>query len=1258
MNEQFNNPNYHNPPQPQEDQVQVVKRSIRASLLPRLNNNKRLENLHILENIKAQHDAPYLGYDLASSVDEPDPVRYFGLQLMEHSVKYRWAELKDGEIAQLGKWVKVLAGTIRVQDPLFLRNKIAALWVEMSKRCWGQEWMNMDKELLDIWTWRDNNEQASAWLVCYILEMLSEDICVHEDPTAGLRLDILGKSLNEIMVTDKVFQDHLTTRGTSAEVRASDDNGGVNGGWLSRLTWWVGYMAQRLSSTASPPQIQARDTQSILKALQALRPTASWINFRSVLEADTIKALAAAFSLKDVKICLAVVEVMLAFLSRTTIEDTLQGSTQDIVVITFQSNLVEMIDAMYDITYSAPGGDDDKYTLQSKMSEALSMLAECIAAHPRLIYSEIPVGPFFNLMAKVLQSKSLTVSIPVLHSWTKVLACQNPKLVEIVAGYLGSLLQTSSERLLRYEVLPEDSDDETLQHLYEDFDQAPERHAFIGNYRRFCMSVIETLSLSRPVQALEFTLGQMKSMLAQGPYGTDRGFDPVSYSPVQLSVLQLDAQASVVAAALKGYSRWLRDSGALSADEQVEVVSAEKAQAAAVQYLQQWTMEICNMQIDDPEVAQHTLATLVAIIRTVHNPENEFVLHVVQYILTKRLHNDPSHAKYMEAVKGFEHLRVLELQKLALIFSTPLLDVYGELELKVATLVQELSEDAKIIWSYRAFLFIIIHRAAGIAKDVRLQRLQDILRPVYEAWQDPNLSSALSDFESFRQALDLGDLPQFYSEHGFDQVQDWHNQILNDAGKAKQKSINDRIASLPLRATKSLLAASTERTKEGSKELEIACALWAEVIPAMLPNLLGMIKQATAFNNMWSWKSLPDNLQVVLKRTLQDRFWQSGITSESKEAFLARVAGSKDSYEGFASTVRGATRNVREHAYHMLYMMATFEEQFFGVPNFGAALADALFEDAHALSTNHLQNLINLTTGLVRRCPPHHVHHFLPPVLKALFTKLDAKITAEWDTIREAGEREAEGDELTDEMRTESTLRQLTFSMTSFVPFLLAFGKQPGSGAHANGPPPSPIRAMVLSDPAILEPMMMFCTHALQMRDTRCCTTVTKVFRDLIPTFKDDAPPAPQVREFICTEVLKACITSIHDPYFHDIQRDLATVIANMLVIYFDKTETPARILMSLPNMSVSAVTDALNKLRKTASERQQRAIVLSLLEAVRGLSIYESGSVAKTPVRSSKAARSGMMAQFMQMDQDPTAATINKGDESTLEGIADLFGS
>lgn len=57
-------------------------------------------------------------------------------------------------------------------------------------------------------------------------------------------------------------------------------------------------------------------------------------------------------------------------------------------------------------------------------------------------------------------------------------------------------------------------------------------------------------------------------------------------------------------------------------------------------------------------------------------------------------------------------------------------------------------------------------------------------------------------------------------------------------------------------------------------------------------------------------------------------------------------------------------------------------------------------------------------------------------MLSALFNKLDQKITMEWDNIERQKQGLAESD-LTDEMKSESILRQLTYSAVLMVASLL-----------------------------------------------------------------------------------------------------------------------------------------------------------------------------------------------------------------------------
>jgi exportin-5 len=140
------------------------------------------------------------------------------------------------------------------------------------------------------------------------------------------------------------------------------------------------------------------------------------------------------------------------------------------------------------------------------------------------------------------------------------------------------------------------------------------------------------------------------------------------------------------------------------------------------------------------------------------------------------------------------------------------------------------------------------------------------------------------------------------------------------------------------------------------------------------------------------------------------------------------------------------------------------------------------------------------------------------------------------------------------------------------------------------------------------------------------------------------------VREFISTEVLKACITSLNEPYFADLQKDLASLIALILLLYSARTDTPRNVLLSLPDMTTARVDKTLGKICKQPppSERTQRSLVLDLLEGVRGVSIYEAGKI--RPAQIKKTAQS----KYMEVQ---TAPKITNGDDAGLEGVAGLFG-
>jgi exportin-5 len=444
-------------------------------------------------------------------------------------------------------------------------------------------------------------------------------------------------------------------------------------------------------------------------------------------------------------------------------------------------------------------------------------------------------------------------------------------------------------------------------------------------------------------------------------------------------------------------------------------------------------------------------------------------------------------------------------------------------------------------------------------------------------------------------------------------------------------------------------------------------------------------------------------MQSIVGRVLTDRFWQAGISEGSKDDFYARVSNKKGTLEGLASSIRGTVRFVRETCYAIIYCMSRLDVQFYGFSELPGPLAHALFADSYSLSAHQVINLLNLVRYLVDHCPVELRAHFLPPILAVCFQQMDAKITSEWDKLERQQGVQAEGDALTEEMKAESILRQLTYTAVVMVADFLdpARAVEVDKGAESRHHPPTTsrhpsLRKFCLMQSQIVEPLLLFCMHAISMRDGRCCGVVLRVFRSIVPEFcvpesgdngtseghhphTESKPTNPfpippetssAIREFISSDVLKSCISSLHDPYFVESQKDIGALIATILVNYSSATLTPRDVLMSLPNIKEQDVLQTIEYIsRPGMAHRQQRSLVLDLLKDLKGVSISEMGKLSKgmpskSESRFKRPQRSKMAQQFMTapgpsgMAGDVAAAAGTEDSRKTpdLDGVASMF--
>lgn len=190
----------------------------------------------------------------------------------------------------------------------------------------------------------------------------------------------------------------------------------------------------------------------------------------------------------------------------------------DLVVPLYGHKYINLFRQLFEWSVVDPEDiDDDKYQFSKKLSELISFLGAYMDRRFNVLPNDsdrVDFQGFLHLLLLITQSQSLVVSIPVLVTWTRLLNNKSlgPNIADIPA-FIGPLLECCSSRLVRYENLPDDTQDATYQLLFEDTDTVPERHAFLGNYRRYSSQVIESIVHLKVTDAMQHILGRTENVL-------------------------------------------------------------------------------------------------------------------------------------------------------------------------------------------------------------------------------------------------------------------------------------------------------------------------------------------------------------------------------------------------------------------------------------------------------------------------------------------------------------------------------------------------------------------------------------------------------------------------------------------------------------------------------------------------------------------------------------------------------------------------
>lgn len=251
-------------------------------------NDSRREASLFLEEVKAHEEAPYHGFTLASDKTQQPVVRHYALSLLEHAIKHKWSEYSAEQAVALRGWVLQLSREVSTEDPLYLRNKTAQLWVEVAKRSWAADWIDMDELLVRLW--EIPNSVVHKEFVLFVLETLSDEVFNGEDTIAIMREGALSKACVEIFTPAIVLAETFPNRQAGTPVRYGEE------GWLVRIGELLSQCLE--NDILRNPQYQSCS----VKALAVYKSVMPWAIPKAIASASCVQHMCKSLAASSVSV--------------------------------------------------------------------------------------------------------------------------------------------------------------------------------------------------------------------------------------------------------------------------------------------------------------------------------------------------------------------------------------------------------------------------------------------------------------------------------------------------------------------------------------------------------------------------------------------------------------------------------------------------------------------------------------------------------------------------------------------------------------------------------------------------------------------------------------------------------------------------------------------------------------------------------------------------------------------------------------------
>lgn len=1155
--------------------VSQIIAALEAIYNPKGTNTQRQEAQAFLETVKRNEELPYWGYQLALPDNGLDyVVRHYGLLLLQHAIRSRYQTLEADKASALRMWVVELANKTTPADPHYIKEKVAFLWVAIAKIAWGQgllkgadddaAWVGMDGELWKMW----QALEATRDLLLIILRTLFEDIYILEDPTAALRLTVLNQLAMTIVTPDSVLDTIYEPAPHYARCKALKE------GWFAT---WASFLVECLSNN----DISLSQCQTFVpKILFTFKTCLHWVQPAVLREQKVMQTLFNILTVDDTRIKTAAIDCLHILFTRSYPDDDFDY----FVGLVFTTDGIAQLTAFYQSLELNPDDIDEQvYALVKKSVEMIVLLLEFlnISLKQRVAWEKLDVDGYLRLVLATTGHPSLIVLGLLLQMWVTILRYDDLLLRAPIVAIIPDLLELAANRTINYQ---HDTDSPLRAFLDIDFDSLPDATLFLSNYKKFCEDIVRILVCKKPEEGLAWLEGRLELF-----FSLELGAECINQYRLDEKLRALNhgtAQFNVIENCNRGILRWR----IWYAGEDFEAVNGRLNQ-----HVELLGERLLAMELALPLLIRKQVQTLVQFAPLLKD-QGPLMFKVLERILRTATFDYPSGItdEEKELIRDLRTLCGTELNRLAYIMPELLKNIFGDLEAVIATILSLNKVTDHEVVAFKSFLLVIALRLLINNKDELFGKIVD---PELAAWLAPDTEKGLMDLHWFMQRMGIVEIALYFAGRGIDGSTNLLEVQMDDEGRALKNRLKDHwLLIFPIRATRIFIQYLIEKLAHDLPEYLNLLKLWKPRVQPIIPHILQLLLQIQAYHNPENWKDLPSLVQLFVRDSCLERFWQQGVLIQSKEMFIEENVKAALTLRDFADLVGHLIRYTREYAFLTIGSLAQLEDTLYELPNVGGMIWRAVAGDTVGITLHLWKHMINSCLRLVvKYCPPKHVPVFMAELLPPAFRDLDKLLVSRWKRVYDNGLQlqDREGDEaLSEEMMEEHMLRQLTATVVRFLMdvVLQLLAKTVTDTQVA-------CRKLVIENKEVMAPFLQLCCDIITFKDTKCLFNTVLIVRNILHDIllKDD-----EVDRFLCDHLIKALVTVLKDDYFYETHSEAAVTLTTIYCTLRLKTDYPARALMEyLPNVNTTHLAKFEHMLVNAKNLKLQRG---SLMELIRTL--------------------------------------------------------